>query len=63
MAKIALQIRIDESLRELIKGIAEEEMRSLNAQMEYFIKQGAERYLKVRGEFWDSIAPPDEPQQ
>lgn len=42
--KVATQIRLDENLYELVKKIAESEMRSVNAQMEYFIKSGAENY-------------------
>lgn len=57
--KIALQIRLEESLYELVKSIAEEEMRSLNAQMEYFIKMGAEQHLQKRSQFWDSIKDED----
>lgn len=44
--KVATQIRVDEQLYELVKAIAEREMRSVNAQMEYFIKQGAVEYDK-----------------
>lgn len=58
--KVATQIRLDESLYNLVKGIAEEEMRSLNAQMEYFIKAGAERHLLERKKFFDATRPEDE---
>ena len=54
--KIATQIRLDESLYELVKKIAEEELRSLNAQMEYFIKAGAERHLLERQKFFDEMS-------
>lgn len=43
-AKVATQIRLDEELYELIKKIADQEMRSINAQMEYFIREGAHQY-------------------
>lgn len=42
--KVATQIRLDEKLYSLVKSIAEVEMRSINAQMEYFIREGAEKY-------------------
>ncbi len=61
--KVALQIRLDEATYDLLKGIAEDEMRSLNAQMEYFIKKGAEQYLQERQRFFDSIKPEEEPQK
>ena len=35
MAKIAFQLRLDEDTHRRIKAIAEKEMRSLNAQIEY----------------------------
>jgi hypothetical protein len=44
MPKIATQIRLDENLHEQVKTIAEKELRSLNAQMEYFIKIGVQAY-------------------
>lgn len=53
--KVATQIRLDEDLYELVKGIAEEEMRSINAQMEYFIKAGAERHLVDRKSVLEKI--------
>ena len=42
--KMATQIRLDEYLHAKVKRIAELEMRSLNAQMEYFIAKSVERY-------------------
>ena len=57
--KIALQIRLDEALYDLVKGIAEDELRSLNAQMEYFIKTGSEQYLLGRKTYFDSIKDED----
>lgn len=57
--KIALQIRLDETVYELVKGIAEEEMRSLNAQMEYFIKMGAEQHLLGRKRYFDALKEED----
>ena len=44
MAKIALQIRLDEDVHKKLKVIADKELRSLNAQMEYFIIKGVENF-------------------
>ena len=56
MAKIATQMRYDEVLYEKTKIIAEKELRSLNAQIEYFIKKGVEQYEKENG----TISLPDD---
>ena len=42
--KFATQIRLSEFNYQKVKRIAEIEMRSLNAQMEYFIVKGVEKY-------------------
>ncbi len=47
--KIALQLRLDEKVHSKLKIIAEKELRSLNAQLEYFIKLGVESYEKEYG--------------
>lgn len=47
--KIATQMRYDEVLYEKTKVIAENEFRSINAQIEYFIKLGVEAYEKEHG--------------
>ena len=47
--KIALQLRLDEKAHSKLKIIAEKELRSLNSQLEYFIKQGIEGYEKEVG--------------
>ena len=47
--KMVLQIRLDESIHAKTKTIAEKELRSLNAQMEYFIMKGVEHYEKEHG--------------
>ena len=47
--KIALQLRLDEAAHRKVKVIAEREMRSLNAQIEYFIAKGIERYERENG--------------
>ncbi len=44
MAKIATQIRLEEDTYSKLKRIAELELRSLNAQMEYFIIKGTEQF-------------------
>lgn len=49
MAKVATQMRYDEALYEKTKIIAENEFRSVNAQIEYFIKLGVEAYEKQHG--------------
>ena len=46
--RIALQIRLSTALHEKIKAIAEAEMRSMNAQMEYMLTKGVEEYEKNR---------------
>lgn len=42
--RFVTQIRIDEQLAEKLKAIASAELRTLNAQMEYFLKKGVEQY-------------------
>lgn len=49
MAKIASQMRFDETLYEKTKIIAENELRSVNAQIEYFMKKGVEVYENEYG--------------
>ncbi len=51
--KIALQLRLDEKAHSKLKIIAEKELRSLNSQLEYFIKQGIESYEKEFGVITD----------
>jgi len=53
--KATTQIRVSEALFDQLKAISELEMRSLNAQMEYFLKEAATRYMKENNCFWDSI--------
>ena len=43
--KIALQVRIEESIYKNLKIIAKMEMRSLNAQLEYFLRNANDRYI------------------
>lgn len=47
--KVATQMRYDEILYEKTKVIAENEMRTINAQIEYFMKKGIEAYEKEHG--------------
>ena len=47
--KISTPMRYDEVLYEKTKIIAQCELRSLNAQIEYFIKTGVEEYEKKYG--------------
>lgn len=49
MAKIALQVRLDESTHQKLKSISEKELRSLNAQLEYFVIQGIKAYELENG--------------
>ena len=49
MAKISTQMRYDSVLYAKVKVIAEAEFRSVNAQIEYFIKQGVEVYEAEHG--------------
>lgn len=54
--KIATQMRYDEILYAKTKIIAEREMRTTNAQLEYFMKKGVEAYEAEHG----PILLPDE---
>lgn len=49
MPKVATQMRYEYELYEKTKIIAEAELRSLNAQIEYFMKKGIEAYEKEYG--------------
>lgn len=49
MSKVSTQMRYDEVLYEKTKVIAEYEFRSINAQIEYFIKLGVEAYEREHG--------------
>lgn len=49
MGKVALQIRLDEATHQKLKVIAEGELRSLNAQLEYFVIQGIKEYEMTYG--------------
>ncbi|MEG2575771.1 MAG: hypothetical protein RSA41_07045 [Christensenella sp.] len=43
------QLRFDETLHAKAKIIADRELRTLNAQLEYFIKTGVNEYEKTHG--------------
>ena len=47
--RISTQLRIDPNVYEKIKVIADEETRSVNSQMEYFIKKGVAQYELEHG--------------
>lgn len=47
--KVATQMRYDEVLYEKTKIIAKNEFRTINAQLEYFMKKGVEAYEKEHG--------------
>ena len=47
--KVSTQMRYDEILYEKTKTIAEDEMRTINAQIEYFMKKGIEAYEREHG--------------
>ena len=49
MNKMSSQIRLEERLYEKVKTIAEKELRSMNAQMEYFISRAVEQYERDNG--------------
>lgn len=54
--KVATQMRYDSVLYEKTKIIAAEELRTINAQIEYFMKKGVEAYEAEHG----AILLPDE---
>ena len=47
--KVSTQMCYDETLYKKTKIIAENEMRTTNAQLEYFMKLGVEAYEKEHG--------------
>lgn len=44
MNKVMTQFRVNEDLYQKVKSIARIEMRSINAQMEYFIAESIKQY-------------------
>lgn len=49
MPKVAMQIQLDETTHQKLKLIADKELRSLNAQLEYFLLQGIKEYESNHG--------------
>ena len=49
MPKVALQVRLEESTHKKLKVISDNELRSLNSQLEYFILQGIKTYEDSHG--------------
>lgn len=49
MSKVALQIRLDETTHQKLRLIADEELRSLNSQLEYFVLKGIKEYEAQNG--------------
>jgi hypothetical protein len=47
MGKITTQIRLNEELHGELKAIAARELRTMNAQIEYFISQGIAEYARA----------------
>lgn len=47
--KVALQLRIDETMHKKVKFISSKELRSLNSQLEYFILKGITEFEKQNG--------------
>lgn len=46
MSKIVISLRLNEKLHQELKEVSEKELRSINAQIEYFILKGIEDYKK-----------------
>ena len=49
-SKAAFRLRLDEKAQQKAKQIAEQEFRSLNTQLEYFIVKSRERFKRENGE-------------
>ncbi|WP_405759854.1 Arc family DNA-binding protein [Anaerovibrio slackiae] len=48
-SKVALQVRLDEKVHAKLRIVAEEEVRSLNSQIEYFVIKGIQKYEQENG--------------
>ena len=48
--KVALQVRFDEHTYVKLKQISTDELRSLNAQIEYFVIKGIQQYEEQHNE-------------
>lgn len=47
--RTALQLRINKVLYAKLKQIAQREARPINSQIEYYVRQGVERYERENG--------------
>lgn len=47
--RVATQIRVNETVYQKVKLIAQNESRNTNAQIEYFLKKGVEEYERKNG--------------
>ncbi len=47
--KVALQVRLDEKVHAKLRIVAEEKVRSLNSQIEYFVIKGIQKYEQENG--------------
>ena len=59
--KVVLQIRLDELTHRKTKFVADKELRSLNAQMEYFILKGVESFERENGPIYLDVSEEDRP--
>lgn len=57
--KAVFQFRVDSKVYEKLKAIAEKESRSLNSQVDYFVKKGLAQYEAEHG----PIILPEEDQE
>ncbi len=58
MAKKAFALRIDEKIMDAMQGWADDELRSLNAQIEYVLREGLRKSGRLKSA---PIEPIDEP--
>ncbi len=58
MAKKAFALRIDERIMEAMQGWADDELRSLNAQIEYVLREGLRKNGRLKA---TPVEPIDDP--
>ena len=58
MAKKAFALRIDERIMEAMQGWADDELRSLNAQIEYVLREGLRKSGRLKAA---PVEPVEEP--
>ena len=46
---VALQVRLDEKAHAKLRIVAEEDVRSLNSQIEYYVIKGIQKYEQENG--------------